>query len=169
MKSSKMTPLAVALAASLLVGCQKREQAPPTPEPPAGSTASAPTTGAPGTMGETPGATPPATSASPPTDMAPPAPTPPASAASPTGSLDTRGGVAGTGTDGGLSGSGTVAGAGAMAQPGQDMAGAVSAGPLNTADKTFVVKAAGGGLYEVEVAKLAAECWSTSIRPRTRS
>lgn len=159
MKSSKMTPLAVALAASLLVGCQKREQAPPTPEPPAGSTASAPTTGAPGTMGETPGATPPAmppaTSASPPTDMAPPAPTPPASAASPTGSLDTRGGVAGT--DGGLSGSGTVAGAGAMAQPGQDMAGAVSAGPLNTADKTFVVKAAGGGLYEVEVAKLAAD------------
>jgi len=161
MKSSKMTPLAVALAASLLVGCQKREQAPPTPEPPAGSTASAPTTGAPGTMGETPGATPPAmppaTSASPPTDMAPPAPTPPASAASPTGSLDTRGGVAGTGTDGGLSGSGTGAGAGAMAQPGQDMAGAVSAGPLNTADKTFVVKAAGGGLYEVEVAKLAAD------------
>ena len=161
MKSSKLMPLAVALAASLLVGCQKREQVPPTSEPPAGSTASAPTTGAPGTMGETPSTTPPAamppaTSASPPADTAPAA-TPPASAASPTSSLEPRGGVAGTGTDGGLAGSGTVAGAGAMAQPGQDMAGAVSAGPLNTADKTFVAKVAGGGLYEVEVAKLAVD------------
>ena len=143
MKSSKMTPLAVALAASLLVGCQKREQTPPTSEPPAGTTASAPTTGAPGTMGQTPSATPPAmppaTSASPPTDMAPPAATPPASAASPTSSLEPG------------------APAGPSALPGDGVPGAVAAGPLNTADKTFVAKVAAGGLYEVEVAKLAVD------------
>ena len=160
MKSSKMTPLALALAASLLTGCQKREEGVPASEPPPGSTASAPTTGAPGAMGETPSATPPAmppaTSTSPPADTAPPAATPPGSAASPTSSLE-PGSPAGTGATGGLAGSPASPTAGTTGLPGHGGAGAVSAGPLNPADKAFVTKVAGGGLYEVEVAKLAVE------------
>jgi putative membrane protein len=143
----KTTPLAAAVLASLLVGCQRREATPPGDTEP-GTTASAPGTGSPGTMGETPGTTPPALPAS------------PASPASPTGSTD--GSLpAGVGTAGGLGGAGTETGtttgtaatapnAGSAALPG-------AAGPLNTAEKTFVTKAAAGGLYEVEIAKLAAD------------
>jgi putative membrane protein len=70
-------------------------------------------------------------------ETAPPAATPPASGASPTSSLG--------------------APAGTSAVPGNGVPGAVAAGPLNTADKTFLAKAAAGGLYEVEIAKLAVD------------
>lgn len=147
----KTTPLAVAVAASLLVGCQRREATAPGETPP-GSTASAPGTGSPGTMGETPATTPPAL---------------PASPASPTGSTGSPDGSspAGVGTAGGL-GSGTdtatttgsaAAGAAATTADAGSAALPGAAGPLNTAEKTFVTKAAAGGLYEVEIAKLAAD------------
>ena len=139
MKLLKTTPLALAVLASLLVGCQRREATAPGETQP-GSTASAPGTGSPGTRGETPGTTPPAA-------------LPSSGASGTTGSADLPAGV---GTAGGLGASGDTATTVAAGTPAA-ASGAMPAGPLNTADKTFVTKAAAGGLFEVEVAKLAVD------------
>lgn len=155
----KTTPLAIAVVASLLVGCQRREATAPGETPPAetqpGSTTPAPGTGTPGTMGDTPATTPPA--------LPPASPASPASPAGTTGSVDSPS-PAGTGTAGGLGAgstdSGTATGtaaAGATTTPEAGSALPGAAGPLNTAEKTFVAKAAAGGLYELEAAKLAVD------------